>query len=177
MSDFPTMQDRSRTIIASSDLSAGSGHLMAAWGNGGSSAIWPVANRAIFVPILIHQPYIVQSMFTLNGATAAGNTDVGIYTEGGVLLVSSGSTAQAGTTVAQSFNVTDTLLLPGVYYMACAKNDIVGTIFNIGVDVVLNRAMGVLSQSTAFALPNPATFAAAQDTHVPVFGIVGKTVL
>jgi hypothetical protein len=57
-------------------------------------------------------------MLVLNGATASGNMDVGIYDYAGTRLVSSGSTAQSGTSAFQDFDITDTLLGPGIFYLA-----------------------------------------------------------
>ncbi len=115
-------------------------------------------------------------MFVFNGGTASGNVDVGIYDAFGNKMVTMGTTAQAGTSALQTFDITDTTLNPGNYYMACAMDGTTGTAlrYTLGSLQVV-RATGVLSQSTAFALPTTtATFAAAQDNYIPLMGVTSR---
>ena len=146
--------------------------------NAAASTAWLTANRAFFYPFWLAHAITVLKMFVFNGATAAGNIDVGIYTEDGRKLVSSGSTAQAGTSALQEFDITDTLLTPGRYYLAIAKDDTTGTVFlfnSPGTRFV--QGAGVLMQETAFALPATATFATATLIQIPVFGFTTRALL
>lgn len=177
MSDFPQGQDYAPVVLSS--LSALGLTLSTADGgvSGEGSAAWPAANRAIYVPFVVPAPFVAVKMFVSNGATASGNLDAGIYDDQGNRLVSIGSTAQAGTTANQSLDITDTLLLPGVYYMALAMNGTTGTARRTNIALPLVKACGVLSQSTAFALPATATFAAAQDAYIPLFAVTGRVLV
>src|SRR3990172_5526534 len=66
------------------------------------------AERAMFFPVVVHEPVTVYSMFWINGTTINGNVDVGVYDTAGHLLVSTGSTAQSGSALPQEAGTTDT---------------------------------------------------------------------
>lgn len=134
------------------------------------SAAWPAANDAIFVPFVIQYPVLIKRLFSLNGGTASGNIDVGIYTQDGILIISAGSTAQSGTNTAQFFNVTDFILTPGRYYFACAKDDTTGTVFRANLSVIRNQCIGVAKMASAFPLPATATLATPTSGNLPVMG-------
>lgn len=132
---------------------------------------YPAINDALFVPFISRQSILVTRLFCINGATASGNVDVGIYSETGTRIVSSGSTAQSGTSVAQFFNVTDTPLGPGRYYMAVAMDTIGGTLFRANSTVVVLQMAGVAKQATAFPLPATATIATVTSGFLPAIGL------
>lgn len=145
-------------------------------------AAWPSANRAMYVPFVVETPFLAQMMFVLNG-TVAGNVDVGIYNDEGKRIVSKGTTAQAGATLLQSFDITDTVLLPGVYYMAMASDSASGQYMRWSINASattgaqMAASMGVLQQASAFVLPATATFAVAQDSYVPDIGLLARTLV
>lgn len=142
------------------------------------STTWPSNNQAVFVPFVIYNPFLVLKMATLNGTTANSNIDIGIYDDQKNRLVSMGSTAQAGTSAVQSFDITDTTLEPGVYYMALNFSATTGTIFAWAPAVGLCSAMGVLTQAVgAIALPDPAVFATPASAFVPWFYLTGRTLI
>ena len=141
------------------------------------SAVWPAANRALFFPFVLPSAITATLMFVYNGATASGNIDVGIYDANQVLRVSSGSTAQAGTTALQTFNITDTVLVPGLYYLAIAKDDITGTTFRVAPGARSQALSGGNQQASAFALPSTATMVQSATSYVPLFGLSVKTVV
>lgn len=158
--------------------SVGSNLVSTAQIDGTNSNTWPVANQAIYVPFFTPAPYTVVKLLTFNGAVASGNIDVGLYAADGTRLVSSGSTAQAGTTVIQEFDVTDTVLAPGWYYLAVAKDDTTGTLrASTAVTARQARALGCFGQTSAFPLPATATFAAYASAYLPVFGCTSRTVV
>lgn len=174
MGDWPQGQDFNRVTIAASSLES-IGPMLASMGlNQNAAVTWPAANRAIFVPFLVYQPVVVVKLFTIVG-TSSGNIDVGIYDTGANRLVSAGSTAMAGTNTIQIFDVTDTTLNPGSYYFAVALDNNSGSLQAAAPAVAVASAIGVLSQSTAFALPATATFAAAQDACAPAVGLTART--
>jgi hypothetical protein len=142
----------------------------------GVSNAWPSANLAIFVPVDIFRPVTIVKMMVNNGSAVSGNIDVGIYTPNGARLVSAGSTAQAGTSAIQTFDITDTLLMPGWYYMAVALDNTTGTLAAFtGGTAVDYRPLGMAQMASAFALPDPATFAAFTQTYVPLVSMTQRT--
>lgn len=140
-------------------------------GTVGLTGAWPASNDAIFVPLTLSRPVLVKRLFSHNGNTIAGNIDMGIYTVDGARIVSNGSTAQAGNSVLQFFNITDTYLSPGNYYLACAKNDASGRVARYQPSLGRLQSYGVMKMATAFALPASATFATVTATYLPSIGL------
>jgi hypothetical protein len=135
---------------------------------------WPAADRAIFVPFVLHEPMVVQRMAVFNALTATGNVDVGIYTEDGTRLVSAGSTAMSGTVAIQSFSISITLA-PGRYYMALAFSSASANIKAATTSLGSTYACGILQMASAFPLPATATFAAPTSAYIPAFGISSRS--
>jgi hypothetical protein len=143
-----------------------------------ASAAHPNANRAFFIPFRIARPLTVAKLWSFNGATVSGNIDVGIYDAAGARLVSSGSTAQAGTTAIQEFDVADTALdAPAQYYLGVALNNATGTLRRYTPAVPLGAAIGCAQQDTAFPLPSPATFAVHATAYVPIVGLSARALV
>lgn len=143
-----------------------------------ASAVWPSASLALFVPFIAPCTLTVVKMFTINGATAAGNQDVGIYDMAGHRLVSIGATAQAGTTAIQTHDITDTTLQPGRYYMAMSNNNGTSTYWSLAQTFKQQAGgAGILQMAAAEPLPDPATFAAAGFGYVPWFGLTARTLI
>ena len=134
----------------------------------GASAVWPAANDALFIPFSLSEPVLVKRLGWTNGATVAGNVDCGIYDTAGVRLLSTGTTAQSGTSAIQSVDVTDTQLGPGLFYMALASDSATAT-FNryIASDVMFVKFTGMAKQATAFVLPATATLATVTANYIP----------
>lgn len=143
-----------------------------------TSAVWPTANKAFYYPFLVTEaPWTVRRIGVRNGTAVSGNLDVGVYDSEGNRLVSSGSTAQAGTSATQWLDVTDTTLLPGLYYLALALDNVTGTFVRLAsLTADQLRSMGVFVQTSAFPLPASATFAVADAAYVPVFFASSRTV-
>lgn len=135
-----------------------------------AATTFPVANDAIFVPFYLHQATLIKRLFCSNGTVVSGNVDVGIYTEDGALIVSSGSVAHAGTSDLQFFDVTDIVLGPGRYYMAIAMDNTTGTIFRANLSVSQQRSLGMAKQASAFPLPASATLAVVTSGFLPLIG-------
>ena len=132
---------------------------------------WPVANTAMFVPVNISRPALVQRLFSVNGTTVSGNIDMGIYTLDGAKIVSIGSTAQAGTSALQFYNIADTYLSPGQYYMAVALDNNVGKVGRYNITVIRCQQAGVLKATSSFALPASVTFATVTSAFIPSIGM------
>lgn len=175
MSRFGVIVPADRPTISAGSVDASVGTQLTAYSAAG--AVWPAANRAIYIPFTVANIFTAQTMGLANGNAVSGNVDVGIYDGQGHRLVSAGSTAQAGTSVIQAFDIADTILLPGLYYLAVALDNGTGKTMAC-MDALPNpRAYGILSQSTAFALPASATFAAAQDAYIPLVTVNNRTVV
>lgn len=142
-----------------------------------ASAVYPAANRALYIPFRISTPFLVKTLFCLNGAAVSGNIDVGIFGQAGARLVSAGSTPQAGTNAIQIFDVTDTLLGPGRFYLAVAMDNGTGTLFRSAPTTVFPAGQGAAQQATAFALPATATLATYSSGYIPVIGACSGVVV
>jgi hypothetical protein len=128
------------------------------------------ANLAVFIPFWVPEPVVITKMGWGNGAAVAGNIDVGIYSEAGTRLVSSGTTAQSGTTVMQIVNVTDTTLPRGRYYLAMASDTsgITQKVYAVLPAAGIPQSLGLLQMAAAFALPANATYAKYASAFIPM---------
>jgi len=146
---------------------------------GAVSAVYITANMAFYVPFIISESFPLKRMFVHNGATASGATDLGVFTNEGNRIVSANSSGnvltQAGVSLIQYYDVTDTVLTPGQYYMAISHSDIVGTVFRSAAPIHATRQYGVFQQATAHPLPATATFAAMASIYMPMFGLSQRT--
>lgn len=138
------------------------GHTLTGFSNEASRA-WGAVNEALFIPFRISVPIIATKLWVINGTIANGNIDMGIYSWDGTRLVSIGTTVQTGTSVRQVFNIADTLIGPGLFYLGLALSSASGTVLTRTYNDQLGKAMGCAMQASAFALPATATF----DTWVP----------
>lgn len=143
-----------------------------------ASTAWPTSNLAMFFPVEVYQPITIVKMMVNNGTAVSGNIDVGIYDASGNKRVSAGSTAQAGTSAIQIFDITDTLLFPGLYYMAVALDNTTGTLSGWSTPNAIDLApAGIFQQASAFALPSPATFAVTAQVFIPLISMTPKVTI
>lgn len=141
--------------------------------NSYSSAVWPSANLAIFIPFRLAVPQIATRLFWSNGGTVSGNVDAGLYSEDGTRLISTGSTAQAGVSAIQTVDITDTLLGLGSFYLALAVDNVTATIARLVFSTAAaNKVLGLAEQAAAFALPANATFATVGQAYIPLVGVL-----
>jgi hypothetical protein len=143
-----------------------------------ATGVWPTANKAFYYPIFLPFRFVVRRVFVANGGTVNGNWDVGVYSRGGTRIFSSGSTAQAGTSVNQYATLgTPVLLVPGFYYLAMASSSATGQYIRAlyGNAAARGRHAGLLEQTTAFALPASATFAQLSAMYLPLFGLTSTS--
>lgn len=147
------------------------GEQLAIGGLGSGSLAWPAANDAIFVPFNLSFPILAKRMAVANGAAVGGNSDAGIYTLDGRLIVSSGAILQAGTSVVQFLDIADTYLGPGRYYMALSNSGTTGRYIRWSYNVGYEQLAGMLKAASANPLPASATLATVTATYIPLFGI------
>lgn len=141
------------------------------------AAAAPAANRAIYIPFTVDATCTAKQMFWENGA-AAGTTDVGIYDNNYKRLVSLTATANAGTTI-QIGNITDTELVPGLYYMAWLPSTVTTqTYWSAIVTVVHLRCCGVTQEAVGSAtLGATGVPAAVASPFLPFVGVAFSAVM
>ncbi len=164
-------------VISSVSTVSGFGQTLVA-GNMTAAALWPVANKALYVPFYLEVPLTIYQVGLIVGAQA-GNLDVGIYDELGNRVVSKGSTA-VGAAGVQLVDITDTPLTPGTYFMAMCCSDATTASFNrISLpDAQTSRTAGIQEQAVgAVTLPNPATFANPAAAYVPLLSLATKATI
>lgn len=143
-----------------------------AWAGTLGNAVWPIANRAFYVPIRLAYPCVVTKLGWSHGGSS-GNGDIGLYDFAGNQLVSTGSKAPGGSNVDEWFDVTDVALARGVYYLAMSTDTTTtATWWRMAPAAPLCQAMGVLMQDSAFTLPATATFAATTSAYVPTISML-----
>lgn len=103
--------------------------LKSAIGTAPTSQSWIGANRGAFFPFVIATPMQCKKVFWSNGTAVAGTIDAGVYTADQKLVVSAGPTTQAGTSVVQEVDVTDTVIPQGLNFLAISGSSTSATLF------------------------------------------------
>lgn len=137
------------------------------------TAAWPLANRAIYMPVALPSHFTLARFFWVNGTSAAGNVDIGLYDSAGNRLLSTGTTARAGTSTVQYAGVTDQTFPAGKYYLALVSSSTAaGGYVSTAVDDAVNaKACGVLQEDLGgTVLPATMTPATYTSTDLFVFG-------
>ncbi len=145
-----------------------------------SSAAWPTANKAIFIPFTLEESILVDQLWWYQGAAATDNIDIGIYTEGAVKLVSTGALAAGTISVVNAQALVNALGIdPGRYYFAvsCAGTTI--ALFRTATgSIETQRALGVMQMLAAHPLPSVATLVKVATTdYIPIIGLSTHTVM
>lgn len=178
MSDWSQAEDACDrdTIISCDPELFGNDFLFA---TGPASTATGNANQAVFVPVPIQKPFRVAQLFCRNGATLSGNIDMGIYDDQKNRLVSIGPVAQAGISLLQVFDITDTLLLPGMYYLACAWTSATATLWASTKTPPFYEGTGLLTQAglTVGTLPNPAVWTLDTKGYCPLIGMTQRAII
>ena len=135
-----------------------------------TSQTYIAANRAYYYPFRLAEAVTCYKAFWVNGAAVSGNVDIGIYTSAGVKVASTGSTAQAGTSVTQIATLSASLAA-GNYYLAFACDNTTATfhVSDLAATAIWARIFNIQYQAAAFALPSTATFAAAANANQPMY--------
>lgn len=127
--------------------------------NAYTTAAWPAANRALFLPFEIANPILVRKIAWQNSSTVNGNIDVGIYDHHGNALVTLGGVAMAGASVFQAGDIADTILAQGYYFLAFASSSATATFVRMNSTPIVMQAAGCQQMDSAYPLPAVATFA------------------
>lgn len=146
--------------------------------NGAASTVW-TANLLIFIPLLLIEPLLVSQFFWFNGATAADNTDVGIYSfDGATKFGSTGSTLNSGTNTLQVANVTDFWIPANTrMWLALGSDSATHTYILANPVVAVLDLIGVTQQAAGWSSGLPSTITPAVPTvaKLPLFGFSGKS--
>lgn len=145
-------------------------------GGNGAGAVWPSANRAIYVPVIV-ESYVTAYQIAFEVTTQSGNYDVGIYDELGTRLVNKGSTAVPAAGIATA-DITNTDLTPGTYWLAMAIDNGTAAVHRMNPGLVGALTVGGLQdQDSAFALPSTATFSAPASVYWPTMVMATKATI
>lgn len=125
----------------------------------GTAVAWGTANRAIYSPVRVPRACVVRELAAGVGSTATGNIDIGLYTVGGIRLVSAGSQTKLASQM-QVVDVTDTTIGPGLYYLGLNNDTTTDTFVAWNDGAPLASARGTLAEAVgAVTLPSTATWA------------------
>lgn len=139
------------------------------------SATWVAANRIIYTPLRLSEPYLVRRLWLMNGTAVSGNIDIALMAADGTRLLAAGLTAQAGTTAIQTVAVTATWIGAGLYYLAVMLDNVTGTVWRTA-SILQPRLCGFTQEAVAAGNPIPAvaTFATNTTLFVPVAGLSSR---
>lgn len=136
----------------------------------------PANDLAIYCPVRFHERVVVRRlMATIQ--VPSGNVDIGIYSAGGIRLVSTGTTAAASDL---TVDVTDTVVGPGLFYLAFTADNTTVSYVGPGLAAPILCAYGVLTQQlgAGAALPATATWAVNQtNMYAPGLAAVVSAVI
>lgn len=138
------------------------------------SAAWPTANLAVYAPIILPELVTGAWLAVYNGAVVSGNFDIGIYaadSEGkpGTKIVSTGSTAQAGTSQWQMVSI-NKYLGRGLYFLGVVFDNTTAQVKRVAALTTDGKGpwlASVFTQAAAFPLPASAT-PSASGVAVPL---------
>jgi hypothetical protein len=149
--------------------------------------LWTAANRALYCPVWLGDPFPFIRIFWANGIAVAGTIDAGIYTEDFTRIFSVGDdlggvVAQAGVSAPQAVTCDATLQGEALYYFAlsCSVNTarLIGPAFG---DPIMNRMVGgCMIEEAAHPLPataNPIAIGSGTVSSMPVIGLSNRALV
>ena len=177
MSDFPGLITKGHTVIHTFGFDAVMGQALMCASSVGGNAGWPTANKAFFIPFEVETTVVAYKMI-FNVSSQSGNYDIGLYSETGTRLVSTGSTAVPAAGAAMA-DISNTTLVPGTYFMALNVDNTTASIGrNSALGTPIMQICGMQQQALgAVTLPNPATFANPTSAYVPGIGVAVVDIL
>ena len=140
-----------------------------------SSQGFGAAPYSVFMPFRISRMYKFSSMFIYNGSVTSGNIDLGVFSEDGTLLVSTGSTAQGAVATVQKISVSETILTTGLYYMGLSCDNTSSKFYSQNSGIQFNVLIGAAEMANQFPLPANITFATYSNNWVPMMGLTGRS--
>ena len=140
------------------------------------SLIWPNANQAFYIRVLVLAAFTPSHVFTSNAITVNGNYDIGIYTPDYARIASTGAYAMAGGSTFQ-FEPFTTPIPAGELILGISSSSATATIYAIDptarTETSQVRAFEGAQQTSAHVLPSTMVPASPTDfSRVPFFGFV-----
>lgn len=162
------------------------GDLAVAHGSTAASTAWPAANEAGFYPFVVTGPdaSIIGRAYTgaiwMNGATATGTLDFGIFDALGNWIASTGGVSQSGTTAPQKASFTATAVLkPGRYFLAVVSTSASTTFVSSAPTALGLRLAGVRKLASAYPLASASVagvWAGTTRAVLPWVGLIDAVV-
>ena len=138
-----------------------------------ATGVWPSANLAIYVPIRVPSRIVVAKLWFASFSTGTGNVDMAVYDAAGAAVISATNAAKGAATAEQVFDVTDTAIGPGLYYIGLSSDSATDTFLYMNWAAPLPAAWGVRTEASAYPLPATATWVVSQTlATVPVMGML-----
>lgn len=139
----------------------------------GNNIVWPGANLAIYSPLIVPDTFPAVSIFLANGSNLTGNICLGIYSEAGARLATTGTIARNTASSLQFVALTYTLNRGRYFIGAVASEGVTGTYARSTPPTVgLTRALGVRQEALgATVLPANMTPVAVTTTFIPSVGL------
>lgn len=139
-----------------------------------STSTWPLANMAIYVPICVRAPATVMKLWWVNHSTSTGNVCLALYDSAGTRLVTSGSNAKPATANEETFDVTDTKIPAGLFYIGMACSNATDTFYFDTDAAPLQASMGMRTEQLASeVLPATAAWGVNQSmAKLPIMGLL-----
>jgi len=135
-----------------------------------NNVVWtPGANVAIYLPLIVPDTFPVAGIAIHNGSNLTGNVCLGIYSEAGTRLATTGTTARA-TASSLQFIALSVTLTRGRYFLAgVASEAALGTYLRIAPgSVALTRILQVRQETLgSTVLPATMTPVAVATAFVP----------
>lgn len=154
----------------------------------GASAQWLAQHLTLYFPFTLTKPTTAVKMFSLTGATSAGEVALGIYDKDFTALVRTTTSTQGATNTVQSFDITDTTFGPGLFYLAMAVSSTAATFIRGTVSAAVVAELNALGCAQDTSTTNgggslilrtvgqPVALSTANN-FVPVFGFTTRTVI
>jgi hypothetical protein len=136
----------------------------------GTSA-WPSANLAIYVPVGVLSRVVVRKLWYEGTSTSTGNADMALYDASWAVAVAATNAAKINGV--HVFDVTDTTIGPGLYYLALSNDTNTDTFVRWAPAAPMCCAEGIYTEASAYPLPSTATPAANQTlAFIPAMGML-----
>lgn len=174
--------DSPPTITPASRLSIGGAMRMSNPGAPATGASPFAGNDILAFPFTLETDTTFYKGFWVNGSSAGGNSEVGIYDEAFNKIVTTGSVAGSGNSAPQAAALTATTALPSGFYYAIMAHSVSTTnqiqrwsVTTFGTG--LWQAAGCWRQAsiTLGSLPATATPADIANDGFPLFGLITRS--
>lgn len=183
MTDWPSNAQLPMTITSFNRRCLGPARAQNGVDPGTASATWPTANVTLYLPFTLEAEFQVTKCFWVNGTVVSGNCALAVYRQTtranlqAMQVLTTGTTAQAGTSVQQVVTLgTSVLLTPGMYYFGFAADNVTATFARNAMSNAQMRAAGCCAQG---AYPPPVATGQAQmsQAYWPLVGISSDPLL